>query len=115
MTGWPNGNLPSSAISREQIMDQTTKQAIAKDYLDLVDGGDFTQHKEIPADIAKGFALRREKTQQLKAELYAKHLSVEQLHALLNFYSSELGAGILDKLSMIEQELAQTLRRRGRA
>lgn len=47
------------------------------------------------------FRMRQEQT-----ELYIKHFDSEQLQALLDFYSTDIGKSILESQSKVSDELA---------
>ena len=107
---------PAKAAVIRQLMDVTGAGKLGEEYVDLI-----TQRvRQVVANVipqpdrlqqfmdafTKNFATRVTAAQVNDAQIpiYANHLSIEDIQALLNFYKTPAGQRIINELPMIVQE-----------
>ena len=94
-------------------MNDSEKLAAAVECVNLSENFDVPSRAYIPQDALQNIDERRKLTIELKAELYAKYYSEEQLAAMLQFYKSEIGTAILALRPTIAHELDRLSQERG--
>lgn len=88
-------------------MDTDRKRELAEKVVDLTVMNrvrSFANLNGVPdAEMAENL---RSRMRQQQTELYLKHFEPEQLRALLDFYSTEIGQSILESQKKVSEEIS---------